>query len=231
LISQGADPTYALENAFGRDEVDAVQTLMNSGAEIDSSDVFRYATRNGHIHLVEQVLSKGFEINHENSYGLRYSTHYNLQSMSKFLIENGANANHHEILMNAVSNNDIFTARKSLEHGADVHLYSETPLVKACSNNNSGMVNVLIEHGADPNANDDEPLRIACKFGAQDSIKSLILENKMDANEKTREWLQCNGHGDTLKLLEKRDLNVKLQEKFSKPRPTIKKSNDFKMKI
>lgn len=95
--------------------------------------------------------------------------------------------------------------------------------------NNVEMFNHLVANGADIAHNNHEALKTAVQCKSDDIVKEIILAHRKDPDANTKEWLSEYGYTNVLKMIEKRDLNDRLQEKHQ-PKP-VKKTKGLTLKI
>ena len=108
-----------------------------------------------------------------------------LESMIKFLLQNGANVNacigsYGTPLMVAVVLNNLWALEALVTAGADLNIPSEkygTALIAAVTIDNREAVIKLLDYGANPNYSDplhERPLRVAARRGNQDIVEQLL---------------------------------------------------------
>lgn len=87
------------------------------------------------------------------------------------------------MLYRAVENNDVATAKKSLDAGADPNdtmFMAKTPLIIACEKNNQKLAQLLLQYKAKlspENALENTPLSVACRSDRGNLVHTLITES------------------------------------------------------
>ena len=177
LLSKGAEIDAEDKNhhtplmlAVKNGHNDASMHLINRGADVGSISVFQrttllsYASENGHLRVVELLLSEGAEIDAEDK-------------------------NHHTPLMLAVKNGHNDVSMHLINHGVDVnkkYRFDQTALHYASENGHLKMVELLLSKGAEIDAEDKNhrtPLLLAVKNGHNDVLLYLI-NHGVDVNKK-----------------------------------------------
>jgi len=96
LINQGADihtkNDYAVRWASKNGHLDVVQFLISKGAYIYAKNNYavRLASENGHLKVVQLLISMGADIHAENDYAIRLASSKEHFKVVQFLILNGA---------------------------------------------------------------------------------------------------------------------------------------------
>ena len=97
-----------------------------------------------------------------------------------------------------------------LDRGADIHADDDMALRVAANNGHTETVNLLLNRGADIHAADDWALRWAANNDYTETASLMLVHYNMKVKPETREFLKEHAL-DTFKILEKRDLNEKLE--------------------
>ena len=160
--SGGRQPLIVVAAHSGYSEV--IQTLINYGADVDTKSKYGEtpllkAIEGKHLETIRILKKNGAKV--EGTYLRLAITPANKIDILKFLLENGANPNHIDIL----GRTPLFFAAKAgrpdmvtilMDHGANINLqdhHEETALMQLADNQPEHVegVKILLEHGADPN--------------------------------------------------------------------------------
>lgn len=120
-----------------------------------------------------------------------------------------------------------------LNKGAEPN--DQKALLGAINNGHLEATKLLVERGTDLTANGSYALHQAITWGHDEITTYLIAESKMPVSEGTRAWLKEANPDNTSttfarQLLDKRDLNERLQQKYQRPTTTTKtKSQSLKI--
>ena len=128
---------------------EAVALAIQAGANdhANNDEALRWASRNGHLSVVEFLVQTGVNIHAYNDYALRYASDYGHLAVVEFLV----------------------TA------GADVHADNDYALRWASENGHLPVVEVLVKAGANVHTNDDEALRVA-SLNCHLSVVEVLLK-------------------------------------------------------
>ena len=99
-----------------------------------------------------------------------------------------------------------------LEQGADIHAENDEALKLAAESGNLEIVKYLVENGANLYANKDYSLKRASKNNRVKIIQYFLFDCDMKISKETKNWLQKNKQYETLKLIEKKDLLLRLDK-------------------
>ncbi|MBE3022894.1 MULTISPECIES: ankyrin repeat domain-containing protein [Campylobacter] len=139
-------------------EISVLEQILKRGADINFGDetALFYALKN--LKNVEFLLKNGADVNHKNIFGksvLFYAVQFGDVALTKFLLENGANANDFYIdqnTKNAILNlgdENFYNNTCALEHTL------RSVFMHAASHANVEILELLIKHGADIYAVDE----------------------------------------------------------------------------
>jgi len=154
-------PSLSLQEAAAIGDVNAVETLIESGTYIDSvEDAFKKtalhrAAISGHKDVVELLLAEGAQI---DATALHYAVEYGHREITEFLIDKGVGIDMKSgrtLLFYAVEKGYKDIVESLLKGGADVNAKDErgkTALFYAVEHNLKDIVELLIAKGADVNA-------------------------------------------------------------------------------
>lgn len=168
----------ALLDAVRRGDLDTVRSLLERGAEVDSTTAdgataLQWAVHNDQPALVDLLLEAGANANTTNRYGVAAASlaaENGSAAILERLLQSGVDPNQslpggETLLMTAARTGTASTLRTLLAHGADPNWretsHGQTALMWAAANNNAEAIQVLAEHGADINTKTDKPSRNA----------------------------------------------------------------------
>ena len=165
--SRGMTP---LALALQGNNSDMVELLRTHGADFENGKVFagllQEAARDGKLEKVREFLTKGAEVNAQDSNGLtplHYATAHGHTTMTELLLTHGADAN-----------------AESSQQGL-------TPMDSAITNHHKAIVELLLKYGADANAklnsSGTRPLHLAVMRGLKDIVE-LLIAHGADVNAK-----------------------------------------------
>jgi ankyrin repeat protein len=147
----------------------------------------------------------------------------------KLLIEQGADIHANGDLplkhSSCLGNFDIM--KYLIENGADIKACDNAVLEKNASIGNLDMIEYLVDHGIDLIVKGDNILKCSAETGHLEVVKYLIIDCNMIVKEETLQWLQENGHLETINIINSRDFNYSLNNKLS----YNKVNNNSKVKI
>lgn len=168
-----------------------------------------YATRAGHVEVVELLLDAGAmagvgpPLQHVHSLdGLLYTaSEYGRLDVVQLLLQSGANVHAFDDLplRRATTNWFADVVQLLLQHGANVHAADDEALLIASRHDDTDIVELLIEHGANVHAADSAALRTASRFGYVDVVE-LLLQHGADGDSALMEASR-HGHEDVVQLL------------------------------
>lgn len=151
-----------------------------------------WSARNGHMNVLEYLCDERKCSTEKGSFGglkpLHHACNKNLESIVKYLISAGSDANSTDDNMDtplhwAASRGILNIVMALLDAGADFNAANAqgvTPIHKACTFGQFPIVRALIKKGADynaPDSNGDTPLHYASKCGFENILK-VLLDNK-----------------------------------------------------
>ena len=177
--------------------VDICKEILKRGVDINQRQVegdvvsgkaaIHEAVKGGHFGAVEYLLSRGANVNIQESDGLtalHIACQFDNTDIVKCLIRNGADVNlldnkKQSALQVSILRGPDETTRYLLENGADVHITDkdgESPLHYASEWGNKDIVEKLLSSGANVNLLDREG-RTALHYAADDEIYELLTEH------------------------------------------------------
>jgi len=171
-------------------DVDAVTSLIDSGADVNATDdgnstVLMWSASNGNADIAKILIANGAEItarDNGNGTALLRSAGAGNVELVNLLLDNGADANAVDIngntaLGNAVVSKHEATALVLLDYGADPNAHRErhkSYLQYAVDAGQASVVDSLIQHGADLEAQGRAAIVQAARKGNQVIVKLLI---------------------------------------------------------
>jgi ankyrin repeat protein len=204
LLKYGADvveddgKVKALLLATGAGHELTVQTLLESGAEINARDsegstALDWAVPSGNENMVRLLLCNGANVKSKDEYGntaMHWATPY--MALVRLLLEYGAevdarNDKRQTALCWAAQDGPVEVAELLLENKANIDaqdVYGFTALHRAALRGRKGMVRLLLEKGADPNIMDKDrwtPLHVAASKRYDDLAE--LLRNYVENGE------------------------------------------------
>eukprot|EP01059_Diplonema_ambulator_P014844 TRINITY_DN25869_c0_g1_i3.p1 TRINITY_DN25869_c0_g1~~TRINITY_DN25869_c0_g1_i3.p1 ORF type:complete len:308 (+),score=70.54 TRINITY_DN25869_c0_g1_i3:122-925(+) len=206
----------ALHFACSCDLIQAVCTLLDSGADINRIDMsgqspLFYATN---PNVVELLLSRGADVHNMDATGrtpLHDAVAMAREDIARLLIEHGADVRAQSMdgttpLHEAQARCDLEITKLLVLKGADVHarhVSGATPLHDAACNRTTGAARVeyLLQQGADINCTDlygRTPLIRAAQLGIEPVVSVLLakgacVHHRCDTCT-ALEWARMNGH-------------------------------------
>jgi ankyrin repeat protein/predicted Ser/Thr protein kinase len=192
--------TPPLVIAAARGNLQMVEMLLNSGAEVNAQDrsgttALSAAVDGGHDEVVPQLLAQGADVNRARTTGvtpLMIAAARGKQELVELLLNSGANTdatdrNGWTALASAVDNRHDGITRLLLNRGADVDGVLETgvsPLMIAASRGDEAVVRLLLDKGANTDSADRNgwtALHSAVDNGDAELVR-LLLEHGADVN-------------------------------------------------
>ena len=185
---------------------DVSMHLINHGANVGKIGVFwrstllSYASENGHLRVVELLLSKGVESDVEDK-------------------------NHHTPLMLAAENGHNDVSMHLINHGANVGkigvFWQTTLLSYASENGHSRVVELLLSKGVESDVEDKNhhtPLMLAAENGHNDVSLHLInhgadFRKKDDHKRTALHYASENGHLKIVELLLSKGAEIDVEDK------------------
>ena len=140
------------------------------------------AAKSGNLEVVKYLVENGADIHAEKDYALRLAAYNGHLDVVKYLVEKGVN----------------------------IHADGDYSLKLATVNGNLEVVKYLVEKGADIYKNDDESLKMASNH--LEVLKYFLFDCQMKIKKETKDWLIENNQYQTLELIEKRNLLLKLDK-------------------
>lgn len=176
-----------------------VKSCLDRGVDVDIRDTRTGNTpliatcKNGHVDIVDLVLSRGARVNLQNKIGwsaLMVASRCGHGDVVKLLIDKDAEVNMQDdegmsalMIVSLSGLSDI--VKLLIDKGADVNIQDNiglSPLMKASLNGHNDIVELLIDKGADVNMQDKQgrsALMIACFHGQMETAR-LLIENQAD---------------------------------------------------
>ena len=170
LLLWGASaPEAPVADAAQRDDVEQVQSLLRSGADVnaaqgDGMTALHWAAENGNADLARILLTAGADVDAVTRLGdftpLHIASKSGAQATVRVLLEGGSapdvltSAGGVAPLHYAASAGSVESVKALLEHGADPdvreRMWQQTPLMFAAAAGRTQVVRALVEAGADP---------------------------------------------------------------------------------
>ena len=147
-----------------------IKTIIKNDGDIHAGYdwIFRWASMNGHLAIVEYLIKNGADIHAHNDYALCWASKNCYLDLVKCLIYHGANvhANNNQSFIWACYMGHLPVVECLIYHGADVHVNkdlalrhasanghldacNDNALIRASENGHRNVVKYLISHGAD----------------------------------------------------------------------------------
>ena len=186
--------SYDLEDAVWGGRTQAVQTLLDEGADVNAKDVegnpiLREAVWRGHAEIVRLLVESGADVNAKDAEGnpiLREAVWRGHAEIVRLLVESGADVNAKDtegnpILREAVWRGHAEIVRLLVESGADVNAKDTegNPILReAVWRGHAEIVRLLVESGADVNAKDAEgnPMLHEATWRGHTDIEAILRE-------------------------------------------------------
>ena len=180
--------------------VEISKEILKTGVEINQKQIegnivsgktaTHEAVKGGHFGAVEFLLSRGANVNKQESDGLtalHIACQFDNIDIVKCLVRNGAEVNaldnkKQSPLQVSILRGPDETTRYLLKNGADVHITDkdgQSPLHYSTEWGNKEIVNTLLSMGADVNQRDNEG-RAALHYATDDDIYELLAEHGAD---------------------------------------------------
>ncbi|MCK5605998.1 ankyrin repeat domain-containing protein [Candidatus Pacearchaeota archaeon] len=185
--------------AAAKSDLDAMQELLNKGADINASDsqdltALRWAAANGDRMTVQFLLKNGARVN-ENSSGIEGSLPLLLAArigdteMARLLLEHGASLLSKDrggmcVLMVAAETGNFGVAELLVESGIDVNVRDNsgsTALMAAAEAGNARILSFLLQKGADVNVvnvNGYTAMTFAAGSGHKEIVSTLVKDKR-----------------------------------------------------
>lgn len=170
VVTAAGPPEAPIADAAQRGDVDAVRTLVRSGADVneaqgDGMTALHWAADRGDVELARVLLYAGANPEAGTRIGrytpLHLAARQGRHDVALLLMEEGANPMARTTnsgvtpLHLAAAAGDAGVLATMLEHGGDPSVkegaWGQTPLIFAASNNRVDAIRVLLDAGADPN--------------------------------------------------------------------------------
>ncbi|AGF85728.1 repeat protein [Moumouvirus goulette] len=191
-LSTYSDLSYALLHSSSSGNLEIVQFLIESGANIHANNdiALKTASLNGHLEIVQYLVSIGANINTSKNYAIRWAARRGHLQVVKYLLECGvdicANNNytlrciidygHPKIVEYVMGLNDYGRIYKNYKYEpVNISNYEHTKELKSISTCGSlEKIKNLIDDGANIHDEDDYVLRHAAREGRLHVVKYLI---------------------------------------------------------
>ena len=147
---------------------------------------FIKATENSDLPLIQSLISQGADIHYNND----------------------------EALFGACQKSNLSLMKYLVNKGADIHFSDDYILRFAANNGYLEIVKYLVEKGANIHTQDDCALRWAINNKKTKIVQYFLFDCEMMIKKATKDWLLINNYQETLNLIEKRDLLLKLNQDF-----------------
>ena len=142
---------------------------------ITNNQALIYASKNGHLDVVEYLVDHGANLNVEDDNSLQWASSKGHLKVVEYLVDHGANVNAQDdyALILASKNGHLDVVEYLVDHGANVNARDDYALRWASNNGHLDIVEYLVNHGANIHAYDDQALRWASKYGHVDVVNFL----------------------------------------------------------
>jgi ankyrin repeat protein len=164
-------PTYVEDDVF-------IDMIIRNDGDIHAENefVFRNASENGYLAIVECLIKYNADIHAKNNYALRWASRDGHLDVVKFLIEHGADIHdeNDQAFISASDNGHIEIIEYLISHGADVHVNNNQALRHASNRGHLEVVKYLLSHGADIHSNNYLELQWASENGHLDVVECLL---------------------------------------------------------
>lgn len=179
---------------------------------------------NGKLSEVKEYLNKDNSLVNDlyrSSNALNIATRNKNHQMIKLLLDNKANPNLGNPILNALGNNDLESVKMLIDYGAKQNDTALLPyaIFRNCSLN---IINLLVDKGADINEGDSygyTPLIIAATKGYFEVVEYLLAKganiNQTECNygRNALLWTLLNGHYEIAKKLIKANADLTIRDK------------------
>lgn len=226
-LAQQAGSSNSLDKelleAARKGDTAAVQSLLQSGANIETTDQYGStalieAASGGYTDTVKLLLGRGANIEAKLSFGrtvLSAAAGSGHPDTVKLLLDKGANihAEGDRALIDATTYGQTEMVKLLLKKGANIHAEGDDALTNAAGLGHTDIVSVLLDAGADIKAKDkygNTALGEAALEGHTDTVK-LLLDRGADIHAKGDDALigaADGGHTETVKLLLDRGADI-----------------------
>lgn len=252
LLEQGADVecynNLALHQMVEDGHKDMVSFLVENGADVNSvrgGDTPLYtAINHNNKDIANYLIDNGADIKAERNAAIGIACQNQDFDIVKKMIALGGDTFTDfasNITYAALHSSESLTMVVEAYGQADSEKGLQQALIESIINENNTVVKTLLEFGVDPTKNNDNALYQAVKIDNKEIVNHLIVERKMPVSDSTRQSFKSLSDPEILgsdaeryssaeKLLDKRDLNERLQQKYQRP-PTQAKTKSMSLKI
>ena len=163
------------------------------------------ASQNGHLEIVQILLSSGANVHAKNDEALKWASINGRLEVVLVLLSAGADVHVDDDypLQLASSNGHVEVVRVLLSAGANVHVDDNYALRSASRHGHLEVVRVLLSPGADVHADNDYALRLASRYGYLEVVRVLLSSgaNLHAEDDYSLQWAYNNGHLEVVKML------------------------------
>jgi len=158
-----------------------IETLMCTMCHYNKPDIVKFLLENTNVN-----------VNHMDSYALRYSIDKGRDDVCRILIKHGAICDD-DSLVYACVNSSFDIVMSLIENGANPRCSHDLPMRIACKWGKAGIVKELIEnYGADVHARDDNAIFEAARAGEHGVVKLLLSKGATITKEAAHAAYQGN---------------------------------------
>ena len=253
LLEQGADVqcynNLALHQMIEDGHKDMVEFLVKNSADVNSTrggDTALYtAINHGHNDIADYLIENGADVKAERNAALSIACQNQDFDLVKKMISLGADS------FNDFSSNVAYAAlhsKESLKMIVEAYSQSNTDMAlqkalnEAIANKNNDVVKAIFDLGLENEPTNQTAFVQAVKFDNKEIVNYLLNEKKITVSDKTRTWLsglsdptilghESERYSYAEHLIEKRDLNEKLQANLNRPTKQKLKSKGYSLKI
>lgn len=195
IISKNDKNNIILSSIHNLD-ICTVKILENANFNFDH--FLTCACENGKLDIVKHLVSKGVNVNEEDTVSLKYACEYGHIQIVDFLIKNNANINDSLGIVVACEKGFIDIVKLLIDNGAKI----EECLKYACKSGNLNLVKYLIEQ-KEVDVNEDNTLSLcyACKYNYIEIVKYLIEKNANIDDSYAMINACLHGYDDIVQLL------------------------------
>jgi len=151
--------------------VELVEDFIKLGVDVNRNEVHYWASRNGHLAVVECLITNGIDIQYDDNFLLRNAAFYGSLNIVEYLINNGAE--NEFVLCTASERGHLDIVKYLISHNADIHVNNDRAFRYALLYNQLEVVKYLVANGANVNADKDFTLIWASMNSHLDVVEYL----------------------------------------------------------
>jgi hypothetical protein len=133
----------------------------------------------GSINCITQLIELGVDVHDDDENALAIACHNGFEDIVRLLLRGADIRDGFALLTHACAAGHANVVQLLLNHGIDIHMCNDEPIVFACDNNRLDVVRLLIQHGANVNATDfwGRKSILTCAYDAKNyELANLLLE-------------------------------------------------------